>query len=81
MELVVILSLKWIIIRWLFVAIVCAGVTCGFYAFVSIFVREKAIRVLMTALMIALSVLVYIAMHQRPTIVRMQEDVLYIKPN
>ena len=80
MELAIILSLKWIIVRWIFVAIVIVCLACLYWAIAKCFAKSKQFCLLLWTLMVIMSIFIYVLAHKKPTVVRMKEDVLYIKP-
>jgi len=80
MEEVIILSLKWIIVRWIFVAIVVVCLACIYWAIAKCFAKKRFKCLLIWTLMIALSIFIYIFAHKKPTVVYMREDTLYIRP-
>lgn len=70
-----------VIIRWVLVLISCSAVVCMFWSFVGVFIREKRAKILIVTLLTAFCIFLYVERHSQPKVVKMQEDVLYIKPS
>lgn len=71
----------WVILRWFIVTISFTAVVFMFWYFACALCKSKLKRCLLVAVLIGLSITAYYMTHKRPTVVRMQEDVLYIRPN
>jgi len=70
-----------IIVRWLLVGISLSAVTCVFWYFACAFTRKRGYRIAFVGILIAISVTAYVLNHRTPKVHRMQENVLYIRPN
>jgi len=69
-----------IIGRYFAIIFVVSSVTIIFYHFICIFCKKKWLKYLITAIILSLCLFWYIESKKEPKIVRMKEDVLYIKP-
>ena len=69
-----------IIGRWVLVAISFSAVICSFWCFAGVFVKKKLFRICLVSIMISICVFAYIMNHRSYKVVRMQENVLYVKP-
>jgi hypothetical protein len=58
---------------------VSLGVLCMFYAFAAVITKKKIWKYVITIIMAALVVFIYWEIN-KPKVVQMKEDVLYIKP-
>ena len=68
------------IARYSAIMFVVSSVTIIFYHFIYIFCKKKWLKYLITAIILTLCLFWYIESKRGPKIVRMKEDVLYIKP-
>jgi len=80
MELTVILSLKYVIFAYIGKVIVGACLLCVFWAISGIRTKRKCFRIPLVALMMALSIFIYVIDHRPQKTVQMKENVLYIRP-
>ena len=69
-----------IIGRYFAIMFVVSSVTIIFYHFICIFCKKKWLKYLITAIILSLCLFWYIESKKEPKIVRMKEDILYIKP-
>ena len=66
--------------RWTFVAISVVASACIVWSFAGVFVSKVSHKMVILLLAIVFAITVYTLTHQRPSVVHMKEDVLYIKP-
>ena len=70
-----------IVIRWFLVALACSAVVCLFWNFACAFTQRRWCKIAFVGILISISVTAYVLNHRTPKVHRMQEGVIYIKPN
>lgn len=68
-------------IRWFLVGLSAVSTVCMVYYFVKIFVKKRVYVCCIVALLTALCLFWYFSTRYKPSVIYMQEDVLYIKPS
>ena len=69
-----------IIARWFLVLLSCSAVVCMFWSFSGCFSKKKWYRITLVGILMFISIGAYVLNHRQPSVVRMEEDVLYVKP-